>query len=60
MFLADGEVAYFGPREEAIQYFSSIGLPCPPYYNMAGRLMTILWQCSYCDDYSFHFEFVLF
>ena len=37
MFLADGEVAYFGSREEAVQYFRSIGLTCPPYYNMAGR-----------------------
>lgn len=37
MFLADGEVAYFGSREEAFQYFHSIGLTCPPYYNMAGK-----------------------
>ena len=36
MYLADGEVAYFGPRDEAVQYFASIGMPCPSYYNMAG------------------------
>lgn len=36
MYLADGEVAYFGPREQAVQYFASIGMPCPSYYNMAG------------------------
>ncbi|KAK8827303.1 hypothetical protein WA556_000928 [Blastocystis sp. ATCC 50177/Nand II] len=35
MYLADGEVAYFGPREQAVQYFASIGMPCPSYYNMA-------------------------
>lgn len=40
MYLADGEVAFFGRREQALQYFESIGLECPPYYNMAG---TLLW-----------------
>ncbi|KNB46494.1 hypothetical protein JH06_0100 [Blastocystis sp. subtype 4] len=35
MYLADGEVAYFGKREDALEYFESIGMPCPPYYNMA-------------------------
>ena len=38
MYLADGEVAYFGKREDALEYFESIGMPCPPYYNMAGTL----------------------
>lgn len=37
MYLADGEVAYFGRRDQAQSYFESIGMPCPPYYNMAGR-----------------------
>ena len=36
MYLADGEVAFFGKSEEAMSYFESIGLTCPAYYNMAG------------------------
>ncbi|KAK8793159.1 hypothetical protein WA588_005098 [Blastocystis sp. NMH] len=35
MYLADGEVAFFGRRDEAVDYFASIGMPCPSYYNMA-------------------------
>lgn len=38
MYLADGEVAYFGRREETQAYFESIGMPCPPYYNIAGKM----------------------
>ena len=40
MYLADGEVAYFGPRDEAVQYFASIGMPCPSYYNMVRLVVT--------------------
>jgi hypothetical protein len=33
--LAEGKVAYFGKREEACGFFSSIGYECPPQYNPA-------------------------
>ena len=39
MYLADGKVAFFGRRDEAMEYFKSIGLVCPPYYNMAGMTL---------------------
>lgn len=39
MYLADGEVAFFGRRDEAMEYFKSVGLSCPPYYNMAGMTL---------------------
>ena len=50
MYLADGEVAYFGPRDEAVQYFASIGMPCPSYYNMAGE--TLRRRCGV--DFAIH------
>lgn len=43
MYLADGEVAFFGKREEAMNYFESIGLACPAYYNMAGLWIITNW-----------------
>ena len=42
MYLADGEVAYFGKRDDALEYFASIGMPCPAYYNMAGMFSLLL------------------
>ena len=36
MYLADGEVAFFGKREEAMNYLESIGLACPAYHKKAG------------------------
>ena len=50
MYLADGEVAYFGPREQAVQYFASIGMPCPSYYNMAGGCLP--WEGA--ADFAIH------
>ena len=41
MYLADGEVAFFGRRDEAVDYFASIGMPCPSYYNMAGTAFSL-------------------
>lgn len=29
LVLAEGRIMYLGPREEALDYFASIGLPCP-------------------------------
>ena len=43
MYLADGEVAFFGKRDEAMDYFASIGMPCPSYYNMAGKDLKKYW-----------------
>lgn len=51
MYLADGEVAYFGKREEALDYFASIGMPCPPYYNMAG-ILAFLVASRFCHSYN--------
>ena len=33
--LSRGQVAYQGPREEALQYFADLGYHCPPNINPA-------------------------
>jgi ATP-binding cassette subfamily G (WHITE) protein 1 len=35
MLLSSGYVTYFGPRQDMIKYFSSIGIKCPVYTNPA-------------------------
>jgi hypothetical protein len=37
-----GRVAYFGPRDEMISYFGSIGLECPIYTNPADFAIDII------------------
>ena len=51
MYLADGEVAFFGKREEAMQYFESIGLHCPSFYNMAGTFGFGFDETRFCYSY---------
>lgn len=40
--MAEGKVAYFGKREEACNFFSSIGYNCPLQYNPADYFIEIL------------------
>nr|QST15003.1 ABCG2-like1 protein [Diaphanosoma celebensis] len=35
LLMAEGRTAYLGPANEALSFFSSMGLPCPPNYNPA-------------------------
>ena len=35
ILLAEGQVTYLGPSNEAVSYFGSIGFPCPVNYNPA-------------------------
>lgn len=35
LLLANGRVAYMGPRSEALHYFNELGYRCPPHYNPA-------------------------
>ena len=35
MLLSRGEMAYFGPANEMVSYFSKIGYECPVYSNPA-------------------------
>lgn len=38
--MVDGNSVYFGAANEAINYFSSIGLKCPKNYNPADFMST--------------------
>ncbi|XP_046846390.1 protein white-like isoform X2 [Xenia sp. Carnegie-2017] len=42
ILLANGRLAYVGPREEAIPYFERINYPCPVNYNPADYFVYIL------------------
>ena len=33
MLLANGSVVYYGPANQAVNYFTSIGYPCPEFTN---------------------------
>ena len=35
LLMAEGRTAYLGPAPDALSYFSSQGLPCPPNFNPA-------------------------
>lgn len=35
LLMADGRTAFLGQADEALSFFSSQGLPCPPNYNPA-------------------------
>ena len=37
--LAKGKVAYFGPRENVIEYFGNLGYRCPQYTNPADYIV---------------------
>jgi ATP-binding cassette subfamily G (WHITE) protein 1 len=43
LILAEGRIAYYGPTEGCIEYFSDLGYPCPQYSNPADYIfMNIL------------------
>ncbi len=48
MFLAEGRMVYYGPRETAISYFASLGYPCPKYCNPADFFILTL-ACPFED-----------
>ncbi|ETL35681.1 hypothetical protein L916_12225 [Phytophthora nicotianae] len=41
MLLNDGYVMYHGPREQALDYFESLGFKCPPNRDVADFLMDL-------------------
>ncbi|XP_078376593.1 protein white-like [Oculina patagonica] len=66
LLLAEGRTAYMGSRADAIQYFDSLGYPCPVNYNPADHFVHTLAivpgneeNCrkrvqDICDVYSAH------
>jgi len=42
LLLVDGREIFFGRSNEAIQYFSSLGLHCSPFYNPADFMMGLI------------------
>jgi ABC-type multidrug transport system ATPase subunit len=42
MLLSEGRVMYFGPAKAAVDYFASIGYPCPEHYNPADFFLDII------------------
>ncbi|DBA03014.1 TPA: hypothetical protein N0F65_003202 [Lagenidium giganteum] len=42
MVLSGGETIYFGPRENSIKHFSSVGYECPMYSNPAEYFITLV------------------
>ncbi|RMX61223.1 hypothetical protein pdam_00023788 [Pocillopora damicornis] len=42
LLLAEGRTAYLGPRADAIQYFDSLGYPCPVNFNPADHFIRTL------------------
>ena len=37
-----GQVVYFGPAKEAINYYTSLGFTCRPYVNPADYFMDVV------------------
>ncbi|XP_020625255.1 protein white-like [Orbicella faveolata] len=66
LLLAEGRTAYMGSRSDAIQYFDSLGYPCPDNFNPADHFVHTLAivpgneeDCrqrvqNICDVYSAH------
>jgi PAS domain S-box-containing protein len=44
LLMVDGNSVYFGAANEAINYFSSIGLKCPKNYNPADFMMGVVLE----------------
>ncbi|RYH19219.1 ATP-binding cassette domain-containing protein [archaeon] len=42
LLLSEGKLMYFGSSEQALQYFSSLGYPCPQHFNPADYFLDIL------------------
>ena len=42
LLLSKGKTMYFGPRSEAVQYFSSIKYPCPEAFNPADFFVDLI------------------
>ncbi|CAG0883696.1 unnamed protein product [Darwinula stevensoni] len=62
MFLVEGRLACHGPKEDVLQFFTSIGHECPSRYNPADFLINVLAMAALrrgteteneiCDAYS--------
>lgn len=44
VLLAEGEIVYYGPCEEAIEYFGQQGFPCPQFVNPADHFFMEVLQ----------------
>jgi len=41
------QVAYFGRQEKVMEHFASVDMHCPPHYNPADFIRTILSPFAY-------------
>lgn len=48
--LSQGRIVYFGPTADVMSHFSSIGHPCPAYYNPAEHIMSVIHTTVVKDD----------
>lgn len=46
ILLCEGQIIYQGPRENATEFFYSIGLKCPKRKNVADFLQEVLYQIT--------------
>lgn len=48
ILFSEGQIVYQGPREDAVQYFASMGFRCPSRKNVADFLQEVLiWSSSF-------------
>lgn len=54
--LSDGQTIFFGPTNEAVEYFDNIGWKCPPLWNAADFLLdliaTVGWIIGYRSSHT--------
>jgi ABC-type multidrug transport system ATPase subunit len=46
ILLCEGQIVYQGPRENAIDFFESMGFKCPKRKNVADFLQEVLYQIN--------------
>ncbi|XP_078062233.1 uncharacterized protein LOC144488081 [Mustelus asterias] len=46
LLMSDGEIAYYGPSSEILEFFASVGLHCTPHYNPADFILDKIKQSS--------------